>query len=78
VCWELAFEALPFAVVFVALVALSSGTSSAGGFIWMIFLDLVGGGGSAKFPFLVPTAAVAAAAADDRLLDLTVSAACMR
>lgn len=42
------------------------------GFIWMIFLDLVGGGGRAKEGLSLPSYLVA----DDRRRDLTVSAAC--
>lgn len=43
------------------------------GFIWMIFLERVGGGGRAKV-FSLGSLVVAA---DERLRDLTVSAACM-
>jgi hypothetical protein len=43
------------------------------GFIWIIFLERVGGGGRAN---VVPLASLFVAA-DERLRDLTVSAACM-
>ena len=48
-------------------------SSRARGFIWMIFLDLVGGGGSVKLLSLL-----AAVTADERLLDLTASLGCIR
>lgn len=50
----------------------STEASCVRGFIWMIFLDLVGGGGRAKEGFILLSSLVA----DDRRRHLTVSAAC--
>jgi hypothetical protein len=52
--------------------AAAAGVGSSRGFIWMILRERVGGGGRANWSFCGPLAA-----ADERLLDLTVSLACI-
>lgn len=70
-----AFLPAPFPLVVASGSTAGLFSSCCRGFIWMIFRERVGGGGSAKEDCsLLP----AAAAADDRLRDLTVSLACIR
>lgn len=71
---DFADPAEPFPPVLPESLADAAVPSCIRGFIWMIFLDLVGGGGRANEQ--VSLSPLLPLAEDDRRRDLTVSAAC--